>query len=96
VPANRRTGTIRDVQHIVVFMQENRSFDHYFGSLRGVRGFGDRFPIPVPDAPGLERKTVWFQRNEGARPGEPAILAPQHNDTERNFALLRTASTPRA
>jgi phospholipase C len=36
------TGTIRDVQHVVVFMQENRSFDHYFGSLRGVRGFDDR------------------------------------------------------
>jgi phospholipase C len=22
-------------------MQENRSFDHYFGTLAGVRGFGD-------------------------------------------------------
>src|SRR5439155_3729210 len=27
------TGTIQDVQHVVIFMQENRSFDHYFGSL---------------------------------------------------------------
>ena len=36
------TGTIADVQHVVIFMQENRSFDHYFGSLKGVRGFGDR------------------------------------------------------
>jgi phospholipase C len=35
------TGTIKDVKHIVVLMQENRSFDHYLGSLRGVRGFGD-------------------------------------------------------
>ena len=35
-------GTIADVRHVVVFMQENRSLDHYFGSLRGVRGFGDR------------------------------------------------------
>ena len=35
------TGTINDVQHIVVLMQENRSFDHYFGTLRGVRGFSD-------------------------------------------------------
>lgn len=39
--ARAATGTIRDVQHVVVFMQENRSFDHYFGSLRGVRGFAD-------------------------------------------------------
>jgi len=41
VPAKSVTGTIQDVQHIVVLMQENRSFDHYFGMLRGVRGFSD-------------------------------------------------------
>jgi phospholipase C len=52
LPANNRTGTIRDVEHIVVLMQENRAFDHYFGSLNGVRGFGDprvaRFPNGDP------------------------------------------------
>ncbi|MBO0842413.1 MAG: DUF756 domain-containing protein [Nocardioides sp.] len=39
-----RTGTIADLKHIVIVMQENRSFDHYFGSLSlpGVRGFGDK------------------------------------------------------
>ncbi|HCU49343.1 MAG TPA: phospholipase, partial [Micromonosporaceae bacterium] len=36
-----QASTIGDVEHVVIFMQENRSFDHYFGSLRGVRGFGD-------------------------------------------------------
>jgi phospholipase C len=36
------TGTIADVQHVVIFMQENRSFDHYFGTLHGVHGFSDR------------------------------------------------------
>src|SRR5262245_7608336 len=40
-PANTRSGTIADVEHIVFLMQENRSFDHYFGTMRGVRGFGD-------------------------------------------------------
>src|SRR5689334_13386258 len=30
------------IRHVVVLMQENRSFDHYFGTLRGVRGFDDR------------------------------------------------------
>ena len=35
-------GTIQDVRHVVILMQENRSFDHYFGSLKGVRGFNDR------------------------------------------------------
>ncbi|MFE9427661.1 phosphocholine-specific phospholipase C [Kitasatospora sp. NPDC006697] len=39
------TGTIKDVQHVVILMQENRSFDHYFGTLKGVRGFGDKATI---------------------------------------------------
>ena len=38
VPAFSRTGTINDVEHIVVFMQENRSFDHYFGTLDPICG----------------------------------------------------------
>jgi len=41
IPANDRTGTIEDVEHIVILMQENRPFDHHFGTLRGVRGFND-------------------------------------------------------
>ena len=36
------TGTIADVKHVVILMQENRSFDHYFGTLSGVRGFADK------------------------------------------------------
>ena len=36
------TGSIADVKHVVILMQENRSFDHYFGTLGGVRGFGDK------------------------------------------------------
>jgi phospholipase C len=56
IPANRRTGSLRDVEHIVVLMQENRSFDHYFGTLRGVRGFGDPRPVTLPSG-----KPVWYQ-----------------------------------
>jgi len=56
LPANRRTGTLRDVEHVVVLMQENRSFDHYFGTLRGVRGFGDPHPVTLPSG-----KPVWYQ-----------------------------------
>jgi phospholipase C len=41
IPANNRTGTIQDVEHIVILMQENRPFDHHFGTLRGVRGYND-------------------------------------------------------
>ncbi len=40
-PAGRRGGSLKDVEHVVLLMQENRSFDHYFGTLSGVRGFDD-------------------------------------------------------
>jgi len=36
------TGTINDVDHVVFLMMENRSFDHLFGTMSGVRGFDDR------------------------------------------------------
>ena len=32
---------LSDIEHVVILIQENRSFDHYFGSYRGVRGFSD-------------------------------------------------------
>lgn len=47
-PRRHLHGDIRDIKHVVVLMQENRSFDHYFGSLQGVRGFGDRSTITLP------------------------------------------------
>ena len=59
IPANRKTGTIKDVEHIVVLMQENRSFEHYLGSLRGVRGFGDPHPATLPSG-----KPVWYQKSK--------------------------------
>jgi phospholipase C len=43
------SGTIQDVQHVVILMQENRSFDHYFGSLKGVRGFNDPNALVFPN-----------------------------------------------
>src|SRR6202142_4133811 len=41
IPAHFKTGTINDVEHIVILMQESNSFDEVFGTLRGVRGFSD-------------------------------------------------------
>jgi phospholipase C len=52
-------ASLNDVGHIVILMQENRSFDHYFGTLSGVRGFSDT------GAPGDD--AVFAQR--GYRPG---------------------------
>ncbi len=50
--------TFLDAEHIVLLMQENRSFDHAFGTLRGVRGFNDSRAITLPDA-----NKVWLQKN---------------------------------
>ncbi|MCU1655899.1 MAG: hypothetical protein JWO57_555, partial [Pseudonocardiales bacterium] len=36
----RRRGSLDDIEHVVILMQENRSIDHYYGTMRGVRGFG--------------------------------------------------------
>ncbi|OZI39210.1 phospholipase C, phosphocholine-specific [Bordetella genomosp. 1] len=93
IAPDRRTGTLRDVEHIVVFMQENRSFDHYFGALEGVRGFGDRFPIPVQDQAGLTGATVWQQLND-SDPENPRIVPPFPLDTQAMFELMRVAGTP--
>jgi hypothetical protein len=81
LPARGETGTISDLQHVVMLMMENRSFDHYFGSLRGVRGFGDRHPVPVANG-----KPIWHQGD-----GEREIV-PFHLDSETTSAL-RVRST---
>ncbi|MGW1374065.1 phosphocholine-specific phospholipase C [Streptomyces sp. NPDC002446] len=60
IPAAGRSGSIDDVEHIVVLMQENRSFDHYFGTLKGVRGFGDPRPMTLQSG-----KPVWHQSGGG-------------------------------
>ncbi|MGH1560522.1 alkaline phosphatase family protein [Caulobacter segnis] len=44
IDADVRTGTIKDVEHVVILMQENRSFDHYFRDPG--RGAGFRRPLP--------------------------------------------------
>src|SRR6185437_15126154 len=51
-------STYLDAEHVVILMQENRSFDHCFGSLRGVRGFNDPRAITLPDG-----NPVWVQAN---------------------------------
>jgi phospholipase C len=36
-----KPAKLNDIDHIIILMKENRSFDHYFGTLSGVRGFED-------------------------------------------------------
>src|SRR5579872_6588280 len=52
-------STWMDAQHIVILMQENRSFDHSLGHLRGVRGFNDPRVIDLPNG-----NPVWLQSNQ--------------------------------
>jgi phospholipase C len=51
-------STYMDAEHIVILMQENRSFDHCFGTLKGVRGFNDPRAIDLPN-----KNKVWLQSN---------------------------------
>jgi phospholipase C len=86
IPGNHRTGTIRDVEHIVILMQENRSFDHYFGTLRGVRGFGDPRAVKLPSG-----EPVWNQPNGAERllpfrPDVPDMGLAFLEDTPHNWA----------
>ena len=80
LPAIGRSGTLEDVEHVVVFMLENRSFDHYFGHLSGVRGYNDRFAVRLADG-----KPVWFQPRM-KRPDQPIL--PFHLDTHATSAQL--------
>ncbi|WP_183997621.1 phosphocholine-specific phospholipase C [Sphingomonas kyeonggiensis] len=81
IPANQRTGSIRDVEHIVIHMQENRSFDHYLGMLNGVRGFGDPRPLRLPGG-----HSVWAQPSKQHPDG---YVLPFHGDsrTTRSFKV---------
>ncbi|WP_316822525.1 phosphocholine-specific phospholipase C [Pedobacter gandavensis] len=48
-----------DAAHVVFLMQENRSFDHAFGTLKGVRGFNNPRAITLPN-----QYPVWLQSNK--------------------------------
>ncbi|WP_158991557.1 phosphocholine-specific phospholipase C [Mucilaginibacter sp. L196] len=63
-------STYMDAEHVVILMQENRSFDHMFGTLRGVRGYNDPRAIHLPN-----KNKVWLQSNDK---GE--TYAPFHLD----------------
>lgn len=81
VPANNKARDITDVEHVVIYMQENRAFDHYFGLLEGVRGFGDPHPIRLPGG-----RSVWQQPSEEHPDG---YVMPFHGDsaTTKSFTV---------
>ncbi|HEY1986345.1 MAG TPA: alkaline phosphatase family protein [Terracidiphilus sp.] len=70
-PATSSCAKVTDIEHVVILMQENRSFDHYFGSYRGVRGFADPSPAFQQPYPG----------NTSNAPA--GVLLPFHMDTTK-------------
>src|SRR6476661_5686251 len=64
-----------DAEHVVILMQENRSFDHAYGTLRGVRGFNDPRALTLPD-----RKPVWMQTNAAGETYAPFRLDIQETN----------------
>jgi phospholipase C len=89
IPANNRTGTIRDVEHIVILMQENNSFDKYFGTLRGVRGFSDpravNINLPLQNGAGTTPVPVFLQPAGAKNESEGFAIPP-------NFGTLNGPS----
>jgi phospholipase C len=71
-PQPRRIS-LRDIKHVVILMQENRSFDHYFGTLAGVRGFDDPHALKLASG-----KSVFYQPDAENPQG---YLLPFHLDT---------------
>jgi phospholipase C len=73
-----RPGKFSDIEHVVLLMQENRSFDHYFGTLSGVAGFND------PDAIKLSTgRSVFYQPDSNNPDG---YELPFHLDTTTSSA----------
>ena len=83
IEANNATGTIQDVKHVVMLMLENRAFDSYFGTFKGVRGFGDRFAIPLANG-----QNAFFQTDATSK-----TITPYRLDATKGNAQ-RAGSTP--
>lgn len=65
--------TFYDAEHVVFLMQENRSFDHFFGTLKGVRGFNDPRAVRLPN-----NNKVWLQEDQKGN-----TFAPFHVDINK-------------
>ena len=76
--APSRSGSLKDIKHVVLLMQESRAFDHYFGTLGGVRGFADPSALTLADG-----KSVFYQPDAVNPSG---YVLPFHLDTRKSSA----------
>ncbi|HEY1326644.1 MAG TPA: alkaline phosphatase family protein [Casimicrobiaceae bacterium] len=77
-PAQAAPARLTDIDHVIVLMKENRSFDHYFGTLAGVRGFDDASPLRLRSG-----RPVFMQPD---REHPDGYVLPFHLDTQRTSA----------
>ena len=81
------SGSLAEIDHFVLLMQENRSFDHYFGTLSGVRGFDDMNPsatqpgYDVLDSPDSAGRLAPFHLDAtaGSGPDIDVLFDPNHS-----------------
>jgi phospholipase C len=66
-------GGLEQVRHVVYVMMENRSFDHYFGTFPGARGFSDPTAMTLPNGNSV------FRQPDPANPD--GYLEPFHMST---------------
>jgi phospholipase C len=78
-PPPSKQPSLRDIEHVVLLMQENRSFDHYFGAMSGVAGFSDPNAIQLPTG-----RNVFYQPTDKNPDG---YQLPFHLDSRSTSAL---------
>ena len=83
-------GQLSDIEHVVIFINENRSFDSYFGTYRGVRGFADRHVLKLGDGSGKPIFAQPFPGEAGAPYG--GHLLPFHFDTNKGGECVNDIS----
>src|SRR5581483_5538481 len=72
-------GSLKDIKHVIILIQENRAFDHYFGTLSGVRGFDDVKHDRTPFFQKANKQTVHpFHLKTDCLPDLTHDWGPQH------------------
>lgn len=91
LPASARTAlasvapagcSLTDIEHVVILLQENRSFDHYFGTLSGVAGFSD----PHAQVDPVTGRSVFDQFDPALLDGTGGSLLPWRLDPRTTAA----------
>ncbi|BCL75931.1 hypothetical protein JHS3_16670 [Jeongeupia sp. HS-3] len=86
-------GSLASVAHVVILSQENRAFDHYLGTLNGVRGYNDPHPLRLPDGSSVfaqksaAGKVIWPFRLNGATTNGQCMVDVAHSWTDGRQAF---------